>query len=640
MCGITGIWDFKDKISPEVLGKMTDVLNHRGPDDSGIFVDQKNNIGLGHRRLSIIDLSSAGHQPMSNDEKSIWVTYNGEIYNFGEIRTELEGKGHKFKSNSDTEVIIKSYEEWGIESIKKYRGMFAFAIWDTRKEKLFLIRDRTGVKPLYYYLNNDLLIFSSELKSFHQHPKFKKEINFSSLALFLQFGYILAPNTIFNNAYKLKPGHYLEVDKNRNVKETKYWDIVNFYLAEPINGTENEIEKELERILIESFKYRMVSDVPVGVFLSGGIDSSLVTALLQADSKNPLKTFTIGFNEKGFNEAPHAKKVAEYLKTDHHEIYCTSKDALEIVPKLSDIYDEPFGDSSGIPTYLVSKFARQKVKVALSADAGDEVFCGYSRYKMLNTYYRFKNKVPPFLMASMSVGFSLFSEETIGSVYGIFPFLPKQTNIKDKIHKFKNVLEYKNRELSDIVKNGNSYWFEDQIKKIILSSYEQAQNNFSEFERIKSMPAMSQMQAIDYKTYLCDDIFTKVDRATMAVGLESREPLADHKIAEYVARLPLNLKYKKGENKYILRKLLYKYVPREILERPKQGFGIPIDSWLKRDLNVILREYLSEKTIKTQGIFDEKYIKESLDGYLSGKPDSAYKFWFLLVFQMWYEKWM
>jgi len=640
MCGITGIWDFKDKIFPQLLEKMTDVLNHRGSDDSGIFIDKENDIGFGHRRLSILDLSSAGHQPMANDDQTIWITFNGEIYNFKEIRSELENKGHKFKSNSDTEVILKSYEEWEMESIKKYRGMFAFAIWDKRKEKLFLIRDRAGVKPLYYYFKNNLFLFSSELKSFHQHPKFEKEINFGALALFLQFGYILAPHTIFNNTYKLKPGHYLEIDKNGHLKETKYWDIIDYYLAEPINKPEDEIEKELEQILTESFKYRMVSDVPVGVFLSGGIDSSLVTAILQVNSKTPIKTFTIGFHEKEHNEAPHAKKIAEYLKTDHNELYCTPKDALEIIPKLSDIYDEPFGDSSGIPTYLVSKFARQKVKVALSADAGDELFCGYSGYGLLNNYYKIIKKTPSFLLYSLSFGLSLFSPDVIEGIYNFCPFLPKYTNIKGKIHKFKNVLKYGNGELSSLVKNGYSYWLEDQIEEFFKKPYHPIDNNFSEFERVKGLPIISQMQAIDYKTYLCDDIFAKVDRATMAVGLEAREPLVDHKIAEYIARVPINLKHREGESKYILRKILYKYVPRKLLERPKQGFSIPIDSWFKKDLNGILREYLSEKNIKSQGIFNEKYITKSLDRYLSGKSDSAHKFWFLLMFQMWYERWM
>ena len=641
MCGITGIWDFKDKISPQILEKMTDALNHRGPDDSGIFIDVKNNIGFGHRRLSIIDLSPAGHQPMPNADETVWVTFNGEIYNFKEIREELEKSGRRFKSGSDTEVIITAYEEWGMESIKRYRGMFAFAIWDKRKEKLFLVRDRAGVKPLYYYIKNGLLLFASELKSFHQHHKFDKEINFDTLASFLQFGYILAPNTIFNNTYKIRPGHYIEIDKNGQSKETKYWDIIDSYLSTPINKPEDEIENELEQILKESFQYRMVSDVPVGVFLSGGVDSSLVTAILQAGSKVPIKTFTIGFHEKDYNEAPHAKKIAEFLKTDHNELYCTPKDALEIIPKLPDIYDEPFGDSSGVPTYLVSKFASHQVKVALSADAGDELFCGYSRYGLLNDYYKTIRMIPSFLMPAMSTGLSMFSSDFIGGVYHNFSsVLPKYTNIKDKIYKFQNVLKYKNKELSGIVRNSYSYWLESQVKKMLVMPYSQVESGFSDFGRISKLDVLSQMQAIDYKTYLTDDIFTKVDRATMAVGLESREPLVDHKIAEYIARVPADFKYRKGVSKYILKKILYKYIPKELIDRPKQGFGIPMDAWLKNDLKNMLQGYLSAESIKKQGIFNGAYLSDNLSQYLSGKSESAHKFWFLLMFQMWYEKWM
>lgn len=641
MCGIVGAWEFKNKnkVGEPLIKSMTDCLYYRGPDDTGIFVDEKNNIGLGHRRLSILDLSPAGHQPMANDDQTIWITFNGEVYNFSEIRKDLIKKGYSFKSNSDTEVIIKSYQEWGIDCIQKFRGMFAFAIWDAKKEKLFLVCDRAGVKPLYYYFDGDRLLFSSELKAFHKNPEFKKKINFDALALFLQFGYILAPYTIFENTYKVKPGHYLEVDKGGNIKETKYWDIIDFYLAEKTNRTEEEIEKELEEILTESFKYRMVSDVPVGVFLSGGVDSSLVTALLQKDSKIPLKTFTIGFEEKEYNEAPYAKKIAEYLGTDHHELYCTGKDALEIVKKLPDIYDEPFGDSSGIPTYLVSKFAREKVTVALSADAGDELFCGYSRYMALNDYYNTIKKWPPFIIQTLSLLICAFSADFWAKFYNLFkPILPKYVNVKEKIYKFQNVLKYKNGKLSSIVENSHTHWSQEEVSRMLIKKHQQLKTNFSEFERVGGLDAMTQMQAVDFKTYLPDDILVKVDRATMAVSLEAREPLIDHKIAEYIAKVPIDFKYKNGQSKYILRKILYKYLPKELVERPKQGFAIPIDKWLKKDLRELLEKYLSEDRIREQGIFDEKDIKKSLDSYLSGGSDSAYKFWFLLIFQMWHEK--
>ena len=645
MCGITGVWEFKNKstVSQPMIKSMADTLYHRGPDDSGVYVDEKNNIGFGHRRLSILDLTSQGHQPMLNGDESLCITYNGEVYNFIEIKRELMDKGYEFKSNSDTEVILKAYQEWGIESINKYRGMFAFAIWDKNNEKLTLVRDRAGVKPLYYYYDGDRFLFSSELKAFYKYPEFKKEINFDALALFLQFGYILAPYAIFKNTYKLKPGYYLEVDREGNLKETKYWDIIDYYLKGSNKKSEDEIERELEQILIESFKYRMVSDVPVGVFLSGGIDSSLVTAILQSQSKTPIKTFTIGFNEKGYNEAHYAKKIAEYLKTDHSEFYCTSKDALEVIYKLPEIYDEPFGDSSGIPTYLVSRLAREKVKVALSADAGDELFCGYNSYELLKNYYNVVKKINPFLRFFISLFLSLFSPNFISGIYNILSLaLPKYTNVSNKVYKFKSVLKNNDNELSTIVVNGHSHWLEDQIKKLLKKPYVALKTDITDFGRVRNLDVMSQMQAVDFKTYLCEDILTKVDRATMAVGLEAREPLIDNRIAEYISSVPIDLKYRDGETKYILKKILYKYVPKELLERPKQGFAIPIDSWLKNDLKHIFQNYLSEKNIKEQNIFDEKYVKKNLDKYLSGKLDSAYayKFWFLLMFQMWYERWM
>ncbi len=638
MCGITGIYNLNNKPAKEdILRQMTEVLKIRGPDDIGFYLDE--NLGLGQTRLSIIDLSSAGHQPMANENKTLWIVFNGEIYNFKEIKKDLEEKGYKFKSNSDTEVILKSYEEWGIESIKKFRGMFSFAIWDNQQGKLFLVRDRAGVKPLYYYSSNGTFLFSSEIKSFHKNPHFKKEINFASLALFLQFGYILSPHTIFKDCYKVRPGHYIEVSK-QGIKEIKYWDVIDYFLKEPFKSSEDEIAQELEKILIESLNYRMVSDVPVGIFLSGGIDSSLVTALLQKNSPNALNTFTVGFKEKGYDEAPYAKKIANHLKTNHHEIYCTAKDALDVIPKLSEIYDEPFGDSSGIPTYLISKFAREKIKVALSADAGDEIFCGYSRYAAIKKYYEFVNNIPQFLLSFISASIQPFSNDVIESIYKSVPGLPRQTSLAGKIYKFKNVLSYNGKNLQKIMENSSSYWPERKMKNIIAKNYEILPNNFSEFSRLKKMPILSQMQAIDYKTYLCDDIFVKVDRATMAASLEAREPLADHKLTEFMAQVPAEMKYKNGQSKYILRKILYKYVPKEFLERPKQGFEIPVGDWLKGDLKGILKEYLSEGRIKNQGIFNANQLNVDLDKFLSGKYDNPYKYWFLLIFQMWHEKWM
>jgi len=388
MCGVVGFIDFKKKTDEEILKKMTDVIHHRGPDDSGYCYMMKSMaaVGFGHRRLSILDLSKHGHQPMSFDVLTI--VYNGEVYNFQEIKKELESDGMSFDSNSDTEVILKSFSKWGVKAVDKFVGMFAFSIFDQSTNKCYIFRDRSGVKPLYYYKKDGLFLFGSELKSFHEHPNFKKEINFDALAQFLQYGYILQPNSIFKDTYKLKAGHYLEIslDKNR-IEEKKYWDVYDFYTKPKLDIGENETIRECENILKKAFNYRMVSDVPVGIFLSGGYDSSIVTALIQANSSSKINTFTIGFHEKGYDEAPYAKKVADYLGTNHTEYYCTQDDAKDILPKLVDIYDEPFGDNSTIPTILVSQLAKKDVSVALSADGGDEIFAGYSKHETIIKFF-------------------------------------------------------------------------------------------------------------------------------------------------------------------------------------------------------------------------------------------------------------
>ena len=637
MCGIAGIWDFngKNENMENTIKSMTNTLAHRGPDDAGFYTNVKNNIALGHRRLSIIDLSTHGHQPMSNDNKNIWITYNGEIYNFIEIKKELESLGYAFKSHSDTEVILKSYEEWGLSSVHKFRGMFALAIWDSAKKTLFLLRDRAGVKPLYYYFNKGLVLFASELKALHKHPRFKKEINYEGLNLFLQLGYIPAPHTIFKNTHKVNSGHYLKIH-NGKIQEEKYWDINDFYLTKPIQKNEAEIENELERILTESFSLRLISDVPVGVFLSGGIDSTLVTALLQKKSINPLKTFTIGFKEKNYDEAPYAKAISKHLGTDHYELYCGSKESLNIIKNFSEIYDEPFGDSSGIPNFLVSNLARRKVKVALSADGADELFCGYTYYnKIEKLWNKIQNSTPLSLkILSMSPKALIsFLGKNIGSMW---PML-KQKNIIDKTEKIKQIL--KDRSLSNVFLTSNSFWLSSQIKNLTAK---QIKNNIfsSDFKKLQDLDVISQMQAIDFKYYLSSDILTKVDRAAMAVSLENRDPFLDQNIIEYAAKLPIHFKYRDGVNKYILKKILYKYVPKKMMERPKQGFAVPIFEWFKKDLHLLFSEYLEKNRLKREGIFNAEYVGKNLEQYYKGNVNNINKLWLLLVFQMWREKWM
>ncbi|MGB7291489.1 MAG: asparagine synthase (glutamine-hydrolyzing) [Thermodesulfobacteriota bacterium] len=643
MCGIVGFCG-KGKFNDEsTLVSMRDTLAHRGPDDSGLYIDIEHNVGLAHTRLSIIDLSSLGHQPMSNDRGTIWITYNGEVYNFKEVREELEKKGYSFRSNSDTEVIVKAYEEWGIDCVHKFIGMFAIAIWDRNEKKLYLVRDRVGVKPLYYYFKDGFLLFASELKALMKHPGYAKKIDISIVPHYLRFGFIQSPYTIFQHTFKLKPGHYLCLYKNKLV-EKKYWDIVDFYNADPIEGTEDEITLELERLLVNSFKYRLISDVPLGVFLSGGLDSSIVTALLQHNIGSKLKTFTIGFDESSLNEAYWSKSIADYLGTDHTEYYLSVEEAAKIIYKIPEIYDEPFGDHSVIPTYLVSQLARKDVTVALSADGGDELFCGYSRYKAYARLCEKFLRLPKFLTNSVIKSMMRLDPSRVDEFYRTFrTVMPEVKEIKDKYIKWRDMLiESNNGNLIEMYKCNLSKWTPEELAGIIDHKYNYSYDA-AYVETIESMTngeLLNKVMALDFKTYLPDDILTKVDRATMSVGLEGREPLLDHRLLEFVARIPLKLKYHQGTSKYILRKVLDKYVPRELVERPKQGFVAPLSRWLKGELHQVVKEYLNEDRLRKEGIFNSKVVSSYVKDFYSGVSINVNKIWFLLIFQMWKEKWV
>ncbi|RKX59398.1 MAG: asparagine synthase (glutamine-hydrolyzing) [Thermodesulfobacteriota bacterium] len=640
MCRIAGFWDFGykgDYDFEKIIISMRDTMTHGGPDDAGFYIDDYCNLALGHRRLSILDLSPLGHQPMEFD--NLVIVYNGEIYNFREIRKELEKEGYTFRSNSDTEVILKAFHKWGLDCVHKFRGMFAFAIWDKKNKRLILCRDRIGVKPLYWYYKDGLFMFSSELKAFHNHPKFQKKINLESLVLFLQYGYITAPYSIFENTYKLEPGHFLIIKKDRTLKKEKYWDVEDFFIKGSqerekwIKRSEEDLSEELESILKESFKLRLVSDVPVGMFLSGGIDSSTICALLTKEGIK-LKTFTIGFYEKDYNEAEHAKKIANYLGTEHIELYCTPKEAFEIIPKLPELYDEPFGDSSAIPTYLVSKLARSQVKVSLSADGGDEQFCGYTRYWLINQSNKL-SKLP--IRKVISKILDIISPELANKFYTKLKFLlPKYTNFRDKYIKLRNVLKVDSL-LSQYDLALKYFLSEDlehlgiKIDKNMLWKIKELKNHY--------LDKLSFWMLFDLKTYLPDDIMVKVDRATMGVSLEGREPFLDHKLVEWTSMLPSEFKYKNGKSKYLLRKVLYKYIPSELLERPKQGFGIPIYEWFKKDLKDLYLEYLSENRIREGGIFEPKEVNRLLNDYLNNREVNHNKLWLLFIFEQWREKW-
>lgn len=608
---------------------MTDVIGYRGPDDQGREELEVGNatLGLGHRRLSILDLSPLGHQPYHFEQISL--IYNGEVYNFKEVREELIAKGYSFASESDTEVIIKGYHAWGISVVEKFIGMFAFALVDKKNEKLFLVRDRAGVKPVHYFWKNDVLLFGSEMKSFHQHPDFTKELDYDSLSLYFKYSYIPAPYTIFKNTHKLNPGSFLEIDlKSKEIKTVRYWNVIDQYNKPKLNISYDEAKEQLEELLKSACEYRMVSDVPVGVFLSGGYDSTAVAALLQANRTEKLKTFTIGFTEPKFDEAPHAKKVANHLGTDHTEHYCTHKEAFDIIPTLSNLYDEPFGDNSIIPTTLVSQLARKKVTVALSADGGDEIFAGYPKFKMSLDYTR---KFPFWMRKLSSHGMGLINPDML-------PFTRKAFNFSTRYNKMKLIMA--DNDPVHAMKIISQFNTEPELRRRLKFPYKELKTDFDiQGELNDSNDDVNRMLAIDYRTFLVDNNLTKVDRATMSVSLEGREPLLDHRIIEFAARLPSNYKFADGRTKIILKDIVHKYVPPAIMDRPKMGFIVPIMNWFRVELKEILMHYLAEDRLKQEGIFNYKEVVELRDRYIKGDSVNVQKLWHLLIFQMWKERW-
>jgi asparagine synthase (glutamine-hydrolysing) len=562
--------------------------------------------------------------------ENLEIAYNGEVYNFKEIRKELEDDNYRFESDSDTEVILKAYHKWGIKSVDKFNGMFAISIYDKKSKKIILIRDRAGIKPLYYYFKNNCFLFSSELKSFHKISIFDKVIDLNALGQFLMYGYILEPYSIFKNTYKLKAGNYIEIDlATQEYKEIKYWDLETYYRKPKLDIREDEAIDKLDTLLKSAFEYRMVSDVPVGVFLSGGYDSSAVAAILQTQRTQKINTFTIGFKEKGFDEAVYAKQVAKHLGTNHTEYYCTQKDALQIIPTLAEIYDEPFGDSSAIPTILVSKLAKHDVTVSLSADAGDEIFAGYGKYDTSFKYYNTFNKLPSFSQTLLKNSMDLINPKYI-------PFTDKIYNFETRYEKIKHLL--KSNSTSMAMKYTTHLFTISEVEKIIkqpilelISDFDMDTNNLSDLDK---------MLLVDYKTYLPDDILTKVDRATMSVSLEGREPFLDYRIVEFAAQLPDNLKYRDGDKKWILKQVVHRYLPKEMMDRPKMGFGVPLMEWFRDELKDMFYYYLDEKRLKQENIFNVEEIINLRDDFLIGKNDNVRKLWNILMFEMWYEKWM
>ncbi len=630
MCGISGFVDFRKSSSEELLRRMTDAMLHRGPDDGGheVYDSPAAQVGFGQRRLAIMDLSPLGHQPMHFGD--LIVNFNGEIYNFKEIRKELEEKGYTFTSWSDTEVILKGYHCWGMEVVQKFIGMFAIALYDKSKQKLILIRDRAGIKPLYYYWSNDVLLFGSELKALFPHPAFEKKIDVNSLALFLQYSYIPAPHSIFHNTFKLLPGHYLIIDlPSRSQELHKYWDVFDYYNQPKLDISDKEAIEHTDALLKSAYEYRMVSDVPVGIFLSGGYDSSSVAALLQTGRTEKLKTFTIGFHENEFNEAPEAKKIAEYLGTDHTEWYLTAKEAGGVLSRLPEIYDEPFADNSTVPTVLVSQLARKQVTVALSADGGDEIFGGYNKFNQAEKY---TTKMPAFAQSLLSGTMSLINPE-------IIPYFNKQYNFTTRYEKMK--LIWKSQDPITAVKYISQYITESEVESFLGHRFERYPTFFEEGDKLEHNDGVvNRLLAIDYKTFLVDNNLVKMDRATMSVSLEGREPMLDHRVIEFLARLDSKFKIRDGVNKWLLKEVVHKYIPKPLMERPKRPFIAPLMVWFREDLKEQLRYYLSETSLSKTGVFAAGPIVRLRDEYLAGKKVNYQKLWQVLMFQLWYDRWI
>lgn len=624
MCGVAGLLDLArthdNSALQRIVHDMAATLHHRGPDDTGTWVDQACGVALGHKRLSIVDLSPLGHQPMQSASGRYCISYNGEIYNHGALRRDLEQLGHAFRGRSDTEVLAEGIDRWGIvEMLRRSNGMFALAVWDSHQQRLTLARDRIGIKPLYYGWSGDAFIFGSELKALRAFPEFKNEIDRSAIAMLLQHCYIPAPYSIYRGVRKLPPGTTLEVSDNTVPGASipvPFWEMAEVAkqgCSHPFQGSSEDAADELERLLQDSVRLRMEADVPLGAFLSGGIDSSLVVALMQSQSSRPVRTFSIGFHEETYNEAHYAKAVAAHLGTEHTEYYVTAQEALDVIPRLPELYDEPFADSSQIPTFLVSKITKQHVTVSLSGDGGDELFGGYNRYAHTERIWK---KVALWPRGLRSLAVALLQACVPGRAADTRRLL--QTPHAQALYAWLN-----------------THWKEPE--QVVLDSHLPA-TLFGQYDRWDIRPVfVEQMMHLDSVTYLPDDILTKVDRASMAVGLEARVPLLDYRVVEFAWSLPLDMKVHRGQAKYPLRQILRRHVPERLFKRPKVGFGVPINEWLRGPLRNWAGDLLAEERLKREGFFDVARIRQRWYDHLQGTSDWHYWLWDVLMFQAWLE---
>jgi asparagine synthase (glutamine-hydrolysing) len=631
MCGIAGIVDNSATPERPLIEKMSRIMAHRGPDGEGFHIDGQ--VALAHRRLSIIDLEG-GKQPMSNEDGTVWITFNGEIYNFIGLRNDLIERGHKFRTKSDTETIIHAYEEFGVNCLKKFRGMFAFGIWDSRKKICFVARDRLGKKPLYYYAGDRKFIFASEIKAILQDQTVERDIETGALVDYFVYHYVPFPETIFKGIFKLPPGHFMIVDAGDansagtqtklDIQVSQYWDV----RFEPdYSLSEDQWSQAVKEKLREAVRIRLISDVPLGAFLSGGLDSSAVVALMSMIQDNPVKTFSIGFREDDFSEIKYARQIADRFETDHHEMI-VEPDAVEILPKLAWEFDEPFADSSAIPTYYVSKMARQHVTVILSGDGGDETFAGYKRYKWANDMHRY-DWIPDYLRKTI---FGLPSS-----------LLPE--GIKGK-----GMLRHLSREPFERYAGLNTFGEPAYLGKLfardVLAGAEDRKDGRFRYSFLRKYydacagnDYLAKIQYVDTKTYLAEDILTKVDRTSMLCSLETRAPILDHELVELAARIPSSMKIRGGETKAILKRSMRGILPDEIVFRKKMGFGVPLVHWFRKDLTSYARDVLLSKQARERGLFDLAYIETLLDSHQKRGRDISAHIWALLFFEQWCRNW-
>jgi asparagine synthase (glutamine-hydrolysing) len=646
MCGLTGIFTSRHW-SAERLGtataRMSGAIAHRGPDDSGVWVDGAAGVALGFRRLSIVDLSPLGHQPMQSPSDRFVMTFNGEVYNHRDLRRELEGLGYHFRGHSDTEVILAAFERWGIQaSVKRFVGMFAIAVWDQRRRELSLIRDRLGIKPLFLYHQPGMLAFGSELKAIVAGEEFDAALDMSALTSYLRYLYVPAPRSIFKHVVKIHPGHILTIfnPAAELPASVPYWSaesVAKAGKASQFDGTDHEAVSELENLLTDAVRLRMQADVPLGALLSGGIDSSTVVALMQASADRPVKTFTIGFDRKEFDEADHARAIAKHLGTDHTELHLTGADALAVVPRMAEMFDEPLADPSQIPTFLVCQLARREVTVALTGDGGDELFGGYNRYidgeRLIGGFQNWPRSIRKLTAASLTSVSARRWNRMQDALRPVFPAVARTRLIGDKVHKFGELLRAESS--AGMYRSLLSAW--QNPESFVMDAAHNGTHDGA-LAGGQSLALLEQMMLADQRSYLPDDLLAKVDRASMAVSLEARVPLLDHRVVEMSWRLPRVFKVRNGRGKWILRQILYKHVPAALVDREKMGFSVPIADWLSGPL----RDWAGDLLLSADvgGFLRSAAVREEWDRFLSGNQTNAAGIWALVMFRAWQARWL